>query len=202
MKPERWKQIEDLYQAALAQPPEKPPHSWRWLEALELLASRPAVNIEGLVAGYNGARRQDHPAASRGGQAGSAAGAGHDRGGRSGRLRAHLARRGFGDIEVNMTGGYDPTTTPADAGIVRAAAVYRRNGIDPIMWPRLAGSWPGFVFTGDPLRLPAGHFGLGHGNGAHAPNEYYVIESGNPKIQGMDGAARSHVEYLYELAAV
>jgi len=29
-----------------------------------------------------------------------------------------------------------------------------------------------------------------------------VIESGNPKIQGMDGAARSHVEYLYELAAV
>jgi hypothetical protein len=80
--------------------------------------------------------------------------------------------------------------------------VCRRNGIDPILWPRLAGSWPEFVFTGDPLRLPAGHFGLGHGNGAHAPNEYYAIESGNPKIQGMDGAARSHVEYLYELAAV
>ena len=60
----------------------------------------------------------------------------------------------------------------------------------------------GVVFTGDPLRLPAGHFGLGHGNGAQAPDEYYVIRSANPKIQGMDGAARSHVEYLYELAAV
>ena len=106
-------------------------------------------------------------------------------------LRVRLARRGFGDIEANMTGGYDPTTKPADAGIVRA-----------ILWPRLAGSWPGFVFTGDPLRLPTGHFGLGHGNGAHAPDEYYVIDSGNAKIQGMDGAARSHVEYLDELASI
>ena len=24
-------------------------------------------------------------------------------------LKAHLAKHGFGDIEVNMTGGYDPT---------------------------------------------------------------------------------------------
>ncbi|MGA2738190.1 MAG: M20/M25/M40 family metallo-hydrolase [Bryobacteraceae bacterium] len=177
-------------------------HDVDWLEALELFASRPTVNIEGLVAGYTGPGGKTilpHRAAAKLDlrlvpdmtAAGAAAA-----------LRAHLEKRGFGDIEVNVTGGYDPTTTPADSGIVRAAvAVYKRNGIDPILWPRLAGSWPGFVFTGDPLRLPAGHFGLGHGNGAHAPDEYYVIESGNPKIQGMDGAARSHVEYLYELAA-
>jgi len=30
--------------------------------------------------------------------------------------------------------------------------------------------------------------------------EYYVIESANPKIQGIDGAVRSYVEYLYEVA--
>jgi acetylornithine deacetylase/succinyl-diaminopimelate desuccinylase-like protein len=178
-------------------------HDVDWLEALELLASRPTVNIEGLVAGYTGPGGKTilpHRAAAKLDMRlvpdMTAAGA-------VAALRAHLEKRGFGDIDVNMTGGYDPTTTPADAGIVRAAvAVYRRNGIDPIMWPRLAGSWPGFVFTGDPLRLPAGHFGLGHGNGAHAPDEYYVIESANSKVQGMDGAARSHVEYLYELAAV
>jgi hypothetical protein len=35
--------------------------------------------------------------------------------------------------------------------------------------------------------------------GAHAPNEYYVIESSNPKLQGIDGATRSYVEFLYEL---
>jgi hypothetical protein len=56
------------------------------------------------------------------------------------------------------------------------------------------------VFTGPPLNLPAGHFGLGHGNGAHAPDEYLVIESSNPKVQSFDGAVRSQVEYLYELA--
>ena len=48
----------------------------------------------------------------------------------------------------------------------------------------------------------SGHFGLGHGSGAHAPDEYYVIESSNPKIQGLDGATRSFVEYLAEVAVV
>ena len=75
-------------------------------------------------------------------------------------LKAHLAKRGFGDIEVNMSGGYDPTTTPQDAALIRAMiAVYRRRGIDPVIWPRLAGSYPGYVFTSKPLELPAGHYG-------------------------------------------
>jgi hypothetical protein len=65
---------------------------------------------------------------------------------------------------------------------------------------RSAGSWPGHVFTDAPLKLPAGHYGLGYGTGAHAPDEYYVIESSNPKVAGMDGAIASFVEYLYALA--
>jgi acetylornithine deacetylase/succinyl-diaminopimelate desuccinylase-like protein len=178
-------------------------HNVDWLEALELLVSRPTVNIEGLVGGYTGPGGKTilpHKAVAkldlRLVPDMTAAGA-------LAALKAHLAKRGFGDIEVNMTGGYDPTSTSAGAALIRAeTAVYRRAGINPIMWPRNAGSWPGYVFTGDPLRLPAGHFGLGHGNGAHAPNEYYVIESTNPKVQGIDGAVRSYVEYLYELAAV
>jgi len=56
------------------------------------------------------------------------------------------------------------------------------------------------VFTVQPLKLASGHFGLGHGSGAHAPDEYYVIESANPKVQGFDGAVLSFVQYLYELA--
>jgi acetylornithine deacetylase/succinyl-diaminopimelate desuccinylase-like protein len=171
-----------------------------WREALEMLVSKPTVNIEGLVGGYTGPGGKTilpHRAVAKldlrlvpdmtAAEALSA-------------LKAHLAKRGFGDIEVNMTGGYDPTSTAADSALVRAqVAVYRRAGIDPIMMPRLAGSWPGYIFTGDPLRLPAGHFGLGHGGGAHAPDEYYVIESANPNVQGIDGATRSYVEYLYEL---
>ena len=42
--------------------------------------------------------------------------------------------------------------------------------------------------------------GMGHGSGAHAPDEYYVIESANTKVQGLDGAVASFVEYLYALA--
>ncbi len=173
-----------------------------WREALELLMSRPTVNIEGLVGGYTGPGGKTilpHRAVAkldlRLVPDMTAAGALEA-------LKTHLAKRGFGDIEVNMTGGYDPTSTPADAALIRAAtAVYRRGGIDPVLLPRNAGSWPGYVFTGQPLRLPAGQFGLGHGGGAHAPDEYYLIESNNPKIQGLDGVVASYVEYLYEVAA-
>ncbi|HLZ91691.1 MAG TPA: M20/M25/M40 family metallo-hydrolase [Candidatus Acidoferrum sp.] len=177
-------------------------HDVSFEQSLELLTARPTVNIEGLVGGYIGPGGKtilpgravakidmrlvpDMTAAE------SLAA-----------LKTHLAKKGFADIEVNMSGGYDPTSTSADAALIRAAtAVYKRHGVDPVVMPRLAGSWPGYVFTGEPLRLPAGHFGLGHGSGAHAPDEYYVIESANPKVQGLDGATRSYVEYLYELAA-
>jgi acetylornithine deacetylase/succinyl-diaminopimelate desuccinylase-like protein len=176
-------------------------HDVSWREALEMLVSQPTVNIEGLVGGYTGPGGKTilpHKAVAKldlrlvpDMTAADALAA----------LKAHLAKHGFGDIEVNMTGGYDPTSTPADSALIRAqVAVYRRSGIDPIMLPRLAGSWPGYVFTGNPLKMPAGHFGLGHGSGAHAPDEYYVIESANSKVQGIDGATRSYVEYLYEVA--
>jgi len=177
-------------------------HDVSWQEAIELLVSRPTVNIEGLVGGYTGPGGKtilpgravakidmrlvpDMTAADA-----------------LAALKAHLAKKGFADIEVKMSGGYDPTSTAADAEMIRVSnAVYRRHGIDPVLLPRNAGSWPGYVFTGEPLRLPAGHFGLGHGSGAHAPDEYYVIESANPKVQGLEGATRSYVEFLYELAS-
>ena len=174
-----------------------------WREALERLVSRPTVNIEGLVGGYTGPGGKTilpHRATAKldlrlvpdmTAEAALAA------------LKSHLAKRGYGDIEVRMTGGYDPTSTPADSALIRAqTSVYRVHGIEPLLWPRGAGSWPGYVFTGAPLKLAAGHFGLGHGSGAHAPDEYYVIESANPKVQGMDGATFSFVEYLFELAVV
>ena len=118
-------------------------------------------------------------------------------------LKGHLARRGFGDIEVNVSGGYDPTSTSPDAALIRAQLeVYRRAGLVPILWPRAAGSYPGYAFTRDPLRLPAGHFGLGHGSGAHALDEYFVIEPSHPKVAGWDSTVRSYADYLRELARV
>jgi acetylornithine deacetylase/succinyl-diaminopimelate desuccinylase-like protein len=172
-----------------------------WQQANERLESQPTVNIEGLVGGYTGPGGKTilpHRAVAKidmrlvpDMKADDALAA----------LKAHLAKRGFGDIEVNMTGGYDPTNTSKDAALIQSQiAAYKQFGIDPLLWPRNAGSYPGYAFTGEPLKLAAGHFGLGHGSGAHAPDEYYVIESANPKIQSFDGAAMSFVEYLYELA--
>ncbi|MGZ4810010.1 MAG: peptidase dimerization domain-containing protein, partial [Thermoanaerobaculia bacterium] len=171
-----------------------------WEQANERLESQPTVNIEGLVGGYTGPGGKTilpHRAVAKidmrlvpDMKMADAVAA----------LKAHLAKRGFGDIEVNVTGGYDPTSTAASASLIQSQiSVLKRAGITPVLWPRNAGSYPGYVFTGEPLNLAAGHFGLGHGSGAHAPDEYYVIESTNANIQGFDGAAMSFVEYLYEL---
>ncbi len=172
-----------------------------WVDSLLLLESRPTINIEGLVAGYTGPGGKTvlpHRAVAKIDMrlvpdmtaADTLA-----------KLKAHLAKHGFADIEVNMSGGYDPTTTDPNSKLIQTQlATYRKLGLDPQLWPRIAGSWPGYVFTGAPLNLPAGHFGLGFGTGAHAPDEYYLIESSNPKIQGLDGAVASFVEYLYALA--
>ena len=56
------------------------------------------------------------------------------------------------------------------------------------------------IFTGPPLSKPAVGFGLGTGGGAHAPNEWYLIDSKNPKVAGLDEATMFYVDYLYELA--
>jgi acetylornithine deacetylase/succinyl-diaminopimelate desuccinylase-like protein len=170
-------------------------------QALERLVSQPTVNIEGLVGGYTGPGGKTvlpHQA-----QAKldlrlvpdmTAAGALEA-------LRTHLKNRGYGDIEVNMSGGYDPTSTAADTPLIQAQiAVLKAAGIDPILWPRNAGSYPGYIFTGPPLNLASGHYGLGHGSGAHAPDEYFVIKSERPGVDGWDGAVMSYVKYLYQLA--
>jgi acetylornithine deacetylase/succinyl-diaminopimelate desuccinylase-like protein len=173
-----------------------------WHDSLVRLVSQPTINIEGLVGGYTGPGGKTilpHRAVAK----------------LDVRLvpdmtaketleliKKHLAARGFGDVEVNMTGGYDPTQTPADSRLIKGMTdAYRKAGLDPLLWPRLAGSWPGVTFTGPPLGLPAGQFGLGHGAGAHAPDEYWLIEAENPKVAGMDGAIASFVDLFYALAS-
>ena len=174
----------------------------QYRDALERLASQPTVNIEGMYAGYTGPGGKtilpskatakldlrlvpDQTAADC-----------------EAKLKAHLAKRGYGDIEVKITGGYDPTQTDENSSLIKAStSVYKRLGMPVSLSPRLAGSWPGYIFTGPPVSLPAGHFGTGHGSRAHAPDEYYVIESSNPAVHGMADATLSYVQYLYALAA-
>ena len=172
-----------------------------WHDSLVRLVSQPTINIEGLVGGYTGPGGKTilpHRAVAKIDIRLVPDMTAKDT---LALLKAHLVKHGFADIEVNMTGGYDPTETPADSKLVQAMlATYRKSGIEPLLWPRLAGSWPGATFTAPPLRLPAGQFGLGNGGGAHAPDEYWIVESSNPKVAGMDGAAGSFVDFFYSLA--
>jgi acetylornithine deacetylase/succinyl-diaminopimelate desuccinylase-like protein len=174
-----------------------------WEKALERLASQPTVNIQGLVAGYTGPGGMTILPGRAEAKLECRLVPNQTRKEAETKLRVHLARRGFDDIDVVVSGGYDPTETAEDARIIRAQkAVYDRYGAKATLNPRLAGSWPGSVFTQPPVAIPAGQFGLGHGAGAHAPNEYFVIDSSNPKVQGLVGATMGFVDFLYEMAGV
>jgi acetylornithine deacetylase/succinyl-diaminopimelate desuccinylase-like protein len=173
-----------------------------WQQSLERLASQPTINIQGLVGGYTGQGGKTilpHRAAAK-----------IDlrlvpdmtKDDCVAKLKAHLAKKGFPDIQVNVTGGYGPTQTEEDTAFTRAQqAVLTRAGVAYSISPRSAGSWPGVVFTGAPLNLPAGQFGLGNGAGAHAPDEYFVIESSNRKVAGLKQATMAYVDFMYEIAA-
>jgi acetylornithine deacetylase/succinyl-diaminopimelate desuccinylase-like protein len=172
-----------------------------WHDSLLRLYSQPTINIEGLVGGYTGPGGKTvlpHRAVAKIDMRLVPDMTASDT---LAKLKAHLASHGFGDIEVNMTGGYDPTQTDENSKFMRAIlTTYRNMGVAPQVLPRSPGSWPGYRFTNPPLSLPAGGFGLGHGTGAHAPDEYYLIDSTNPKVLGLDGAIASFVEVLHALA--
>ena len=171
-------------------------------DALERLASQPTVNIEGMYAGYTGPGGKTILPSKATAKLDFRLVPNQTAAEAEAKLRAHLAKRGYSDIEVNVTGGYDPTQTDENSSLIKAStAVYRDLGMPVNLSPRLAGSWPGYIFTGAPVSLPAGHFGTGHGSRAHAPDEYYVIESTHPSVQGMADATLSYVMHLYALAA-
>lgn len=172
-------------------------------QALERLASQPTVNIEGLVAGYTGPGGKTVLPARAVAKIDCRLVPNQTRAEATKKLRAHLDKRGFTDVEVNVSGGYDPTETAEDSRVIRAElATYKKAGVIATMTPRLAGSWPGAVFTAPPVSIPAGQFGLGHGSGAHAPDEYYVIESSNPKVASLPQATLGFADFLYQVAAV
>jgi acetylornithine deacetylase/succinyl-diaminopimelate desuccinylase-like protein len=116
-------------------------------------------------------------------------------------IRAHLDARGFTDIEIRRLGGYPPAQTSVEAPLVRAAiGTYNKYGYAPSVAPRLAGSAPYYVFT-ETLRLPIVAGGIGHGSGAHAPNEYMIVEpKAGSRIAGLADIEKFYVDLLYALA--
>ncbi|MDH5823917.1 M20/M25/M40 family metallo-hydrolase [Luteimonas sp. RD2P54] len=116
-------------------------------------------------------------------------------------IREHLDAQGFEDIELRRLSGYPAASTPVDAPLVQAAiGVFNRYGASPRVAPWLAGSAPFYQFTRT-LGLPFVFGGLGHGAGAHAPDEYMLIEPAEGvKAAGLAEIEKSYVDLLYALA--
>ncbi|MCL6684774.1 M20/M25/M40 family metallo-hydrolase [Sphingomonas alba] len=169
--------------------------------SLERLASQPTINIQGIVSGYTGPGGKTVLPGRAEAKIDTRLVPDMSKDEMVAKLKAHLAKHGFGDIEVNVTGGYSPTQTDENSALIKAETLTLKNaGINYTLYPRSAGSWPGVVFTGAPLNLPAGQYGIGRGNGAHAPNEWFLIESSNPKVAGLDEQAMLYADFLYTVA--
>ena len=176
-------------------------HDEDYLTASYRLASQPTVNIEGLVSGYTGPGGKTVLPGRAEAKMDFRLVPDMTREEAERKLKAHLAKRGFSDIIVNVSGGYSPTETDENSLLVRSQiAALKQAGVPYSMNPRQPGSWPGVTFTGPPLRLPAVGFGLGTGGGAHAPDEWYLIDSKDPKVAGLDESALFFADYFYDLA--
>jgi len=116
-------------------------------------------------------------------------------------IRRHLDRGGFTDIEIRRLSGYPAAQTSVEAPVVQAAlSVFSKFGHTPSVSPRLAGSAPFYQFT-ERLDLPLVFTGLGHGSGAHAPNEYMVISpKEGSRIAGLAEIEKAYVDLLFALA--
>lgn len=172
-------------------------------KALIRLAQEPTVNIEGLVAGYTGPGGKTVLPGKAVAKLDLRLVPNQTRAEAERKLRTHLDKHGFADVEIKVGGGYDPTEVSEDSRLIKTMlATYARAGAKATLNPRLAGSWPGATFTAPPVSIPAGHFGMGHGSGAHAPDEYYLIESTNPKVAGLVEATMGYADFLYQLAAI
>jgi acetylornithine deacetylase/succinyl-diaminopimelate desuccinylase-like protein len=95
------------------------------------------------------------------------------------RVLDHLKKRGFTDIKMRKYEDYPWSKVSPREDISRACVESMRyHGLDPEIWPLVAGSAPYYLFD-QVLGVPWGSPGLGHGGKAHAPNEFAVVSGMN-----------------------
>lgn len=116
-------------------------------------------------------------------------------------IRDHLRREGFGDLRVHPMSSYPAAHSPVDAPIVRTAiSVFNKYGYVPRVSPWLAGSAPFYQFSRN-LDLPFVFGGLGHGSGAHGPDEYMLIHPADGTgAAGLAEIEKAYVDMLYALS--
>jgi len=95
-------------------------------------------------------------------------------------IRRHLDARGFGHVAIQVRCAYPASVTPVHAPVVKAmikAATAEARGLTVL--PIHAGAAPMHLFSAE-LGLPYAFGGVGHGGGAHGPNEYIMVDDVAP----------------------
>jgi len=113
------------------------------------------------------------------------------------KLRRHMEKHGFDDLDLELLMAYNPAKTPIDHPMSKAivTAVEKAFQKDPIIYPLTGGSNPTGILT-DFLNIPIVKVPYGsHDEANHAPNENLVIDL---FIKGIKCSAT----VLYELSKV
>jgi len=120
------------------------------------------------------------------------------------RVREYLDSKGYEDVELTIIGdvpwskmNYD---TDAAKALMTTYDIFDISYSDPPSEKTILGPyWPAYLFVNDEktgLNMPIVAGAAGLGGGAHAANEFYVIE-GAGKVYGMAGAEKSVATFLY-----
>jgi len=124
------------------------------------------------------------------------------------KLRAYLDKEGYQDVQIHVVGDVPWAKQRHDTEIAKASdRMYDAFGAERRSPPVenqasiMGGYWPAYLFSGDPISLPIAGGAVGSGGGAHAANEFYVIE-GAKKTYGMAGAEKSVATVLYNFAGL
>jgi acetylornithine deacetylase/succinyl-diaminopimelate desuccinylase-like protein len=124
------------------------------------------------------------------------------------KLRAYLDKEGYQDVQIHVVGDvpwakqrHDTEIAKASDRMFDAFGAERRSPPVENQASIMGGYWPAYLFSGDPISLPIAGGSVGSGGGAHAANEFFVIE-GAKKTYGMAGAEKSVATVLYNFAGL
>ena len=118
-----------------------------------------------------------------------------------GKIRAHLDKRGYGDIDVKKVYGFGPARTSIDDPIVQAVLKLYKDEemVLPAVYPSAPASSPVNAFNNS-LGIPCISGGLGH-VGREGGANYLVIEE-QEKIAGLVKLERAFIKVLQNYAAL
>ncbi len=130
------------------------------------------------------------------------------------KIRDYLDAGGYEDVELTIIGDVPWSKSSYDnraaESLIRTYDIFGiRHGTPLEHESILGGYWPAYLFSGrdadfengTDLAMPIVGGAAGHGGGAHAANEFWVIE-GAGEVYGMAGGEKSIATFLYAYAGL